>query len=1718
MQITKSHDDLKVALSDIIRRQYPLVYNQNLTEQYNNLTLPENMAGILTREPWIEALPKYQPLEGGLETLKHKDWLGDNYSDFLDFLINQRDKGIGGIFNPYLHQAEAIKAWSEGKDLVVSTGTGSGKTECFIWPILGHLWKYARTVEKEKEPSSHRGVKAMVLYPMNALVADQLKRMRGLFGNITLAQELSGDALFQGGESRFFQFGQYTGRTKFFGSYAKPTYPPSYGGDQGQGQRNPKIGQNGSARRFIQKYVSIEDGGSTGPDIDDGLYMKMMKMGLIPSKGNNLINDEGSIYSSLRDYEDRGENNTPLLTHHLDRELLMRHEMHNVGYQHLLDGRDGDPIIGDDDHFGGTPDILITNYSMLEYMIKRPLEHIIWHDTAEWLREDEENKLLLILDEAHLYQGALGTEVGMLIRRLFHSVGIEDPENKVQMILTSASLGDNDLARKNFTMGLTGRSQEWMDEGRTEFITGTDWEIPDDWTNIEIDKLELIQCLGGEGDLNASSARLALHANKICPDDFEFDDDWGTDIKRWADWFKSTNIYRELYELMKQGVLSLNDLSERFLGQESAESIRAMERLLNFVATLKTTDQVGRPNFPLLGIRAHLLFRGLPNLFWSIASNNLKLRDGGSGDEATYPVKGCRACGAPFINAWVPRNEMTRIRTALNGEGQNTIRTHTRPIVDSVRIEIYLAEEIDEEGGSVNIGGEVKRISNQQPHIWVHKYRSSICTRGYPDLPEVRDNWNQDDWHPGYLVTNNEDEVLPESEEDEREAFGAQLSKLSFTDGRCPQCNSNHQPRRALQITDYMTRGDQAFAKLAAALHATQDEDTSEATRGLPNRGKKVLIFSDGRQRASKLAKAVQDASNNDEFRNLLMHLLHDEWYSTFSKYTNQSVAGLYSFLVLHLSATNREPFEQTASKFSNPREIFARNRRKCLAIHIAGLTHLHLTGVDLGLEHRDNLLNNIIDSTLGALGEREKLEAQSVHFVEGAPTIEIDLNDIREWWERNKNYRRSVENLSKDAKGFITKKILSDVENNFIDVYFGVIVDYCVNVEEEGHNNQNYRINPEDFRQKVSELLDADEQDEGLLNQDTINTMAERWNEWIQIPQVDYEWSRNNAGQESGRTAHLLRLNHHQIVFRTRINVIRDEQQNPLQDLEIKSTMTLNNEYPSLADYSEIAQSIKRTELRIFNRERGRIKESILNNTVVRAQRIDEQGPNVYYQTIIDFLSSKDFSLNNLGLAHITVLDSDIDNIVRDLQFDKLNDDDRDALKIVLSELIRWPLRRKRSSENVYDKKWRCILSEGEKFGHRNARNHPAGKWLPSAATDWAVTLDNLENAYLRYCSEYPDNLLEDGQPRVSLGRIINQTQLFLREGGEHYGTNANKIRLVSVVLQPENIYACSRCGIVTSHPYEVNRGTCADCDDNETLVPYNPEQNDLLKQRIEGPWRRPAIAAVESNDDNLVVTIIRAEEHTAQINDNRDVEEMFTAAEKFELLFQDVPFVVPEGDDRWSLPESPIDILSCTTTMEVGIDIGSLTAVALRTVPRERANYQQRVGRAGRGKSEVCIALSWYDNIPYAQHYFSNPEEILSHPETSPIIYLENEEIVKRHVWAAILQSFFKRKRFIREERQFEGMEPELSNANLMDSMGTVDDFYALPDDAGSYSLSIFKRWLDGDGEDNDVGIWEDIKGPIISLIPEGMDNELFDTWLEELIGELNQNQPAINVEGDE
>ena len=116
--------------------------------------------------------------------------------------------------------------------------------------------------------------------------------------------------------------------------------------------------------------------------------------------------------------------------------------------------------------------------------------------------------------------------------------------------------------------------------------------------------------------------------------------------------------------------------------------------------------------------------------------------------------------------------------------------------------------------------------------------------------------------------------------------------------------------------------------------------------------------------------------------------------------------------------------------------------------------------------------------------------------------------------------------------------------------------------------------------------------------------------------------------------------------------------------------------------------------------------------------------------------------------------------------------------------------------------------------------------------------------------------------------------------------------------------------------------------------------------------------------------------------------------------------------------------------------------------------------------GKSEVCVAMSWYDNRPYAQHFFHNASEIIDHPNNSPIIYLENDVIIQRHIWAAILQRFFKRLKFDTIAKAFHGMNVEQQKAGLMDSMGTKTDFLEGEfSDEALYNLDGLKKWFNED-----------------------------------------------------
>lgn len=138
---------------------------------------------LLTKGPLLEVTPPYAP-GASLADLIEDGTLHEDFS-LLDSDALPTTRPL------YQHQEAAIRKVVAGRNLVVSTGTGSGKTESFLVPILNSL------VEERARGTLGPGVRALLLYPMNALANDQLKRLRGLLKGMP-----------------DITFGRYTGETE----------------------------------------------------------------------------------------------------------------------------------------------------------------------------------------------------------------------------------------------------------------------------------------------------------------------------------------------------------------------------------------------------------------------------------------------------------------------------------------------------------------------------------------------------------------------------------------------------------------------------------------------------------------------------------------------------------------------------------------------------------------------------------------------------------------------------------------------------------------------------------------------------------------------------------------------------------------------------------------------------------------------------------------------------------------------------------------------------------------------------------------------------------------------------------------------------------------------------------------------------------------------------------------------------------------------------------------------------------------------------------------------------------------------------------------------------------------------------------------------------------------------------------------------------------------
>jgi ATP-dependent helicase YprA (DUF1998 family) len=276
---------------------------------------------LLTKGPLLEATPPYRT--GA--TLR--DLIAENVLDpafaRLGSPVLPLDRAL------YLHQEQALRKAVGGRNLVVATGTGSGKTESFLLPVLSALT--AEQVAGTLGP----GVRALLLYPMNALANDQLRRLRRVLA-----------------DTPQITFGRYTGDT-------------------------PERAAEGA-----------------------------------------------SLYESLNPGEPR-----------LPNELLSRQEMRDE-----------------------PPHVLLTNYAMLEYLLLRPADMELFEGKhgGHWR--------FVVLDEAHVYDGAKAEEVGMLLRRLRERVGRGQDDAAFQAIATSATVGGHPRAVMDFATKLFDLPFEWVDD------------------------------------------------------------------------------------------------------------------------------------------------------------------------------------------------------------------------------------------------------------------------------------------------------------------------------------------------------------------------------------------------------------------------------------------------------------------------------------------------------------------------------------------------------------------------------------------------------------------------------------------------------------------------------------------------------------------------------------------------------------------------------------------------------------------------------------------------------------------------------------------------------------------------------------------------------------------------------------------------------------------------------------------------------------------------------------------------------------------------------------------------------------------------------------------------------------------------------------------------------------------------------------------------------
>lgn len=187
----------------------------------------------------------------------------------------------------------------------------------------------------------------------------------------------------------------------------------------------------------------------------------------------------------------------------------------------------------------------------------------------------------------------------------------------------------------------------------------------------------------------------------------------------------------------------------------------------------------------------------------------------------------------------------------------------------------------------------------------------------------------------------------------------------------------------------------------------------------------------------------------------------------------------------------------------------------------------------------------------------------------------------------------------------------------------------------------------------------------------------------------------------------------------------------------------------------------------------------------------------------------------------------------------------------------------------------------------------------------------------------------------------------------------------------ETSSLWQCNQCRSIHHHSL---RGICPTYGCQGQLQPKTLSQLNQLDNHYRHLYRHLHPAA------------IKVQEHTAQ----------WTATEARTIQNQFV-----NGD---------INVLSCSTTFELGVDVGELQAVLMRNVPPGTANYVQRAGRAGRRKETPAFTLTYAQRRSHDLAHYANPKNIVAGKVAPPVITICNPKIVRRHMHSVLIADFLR------------------------------------------------------------------------------------------------------------